>query len=93
MDEGFGLPILEAMASGTPVITSNITSLPEIGGEAVITANPYDINELAEAMHQVLTDKNLREKMVKSGLHRAKEFAWKKTVDQTKDLYSRLLKK
>jgi glycosyltransferase involved in cell wall biosynthesis len=87
LSEGFGLPVLEAMASGAPVITSNIDSMPEIGGKAVIAVNPLNINELADAMRRVLTDENLKEKMIELGLKRAKEFTWKSTAEQTKNLY------
>lgn len=91
LDEGFGLPVLEAMASGVPVITSRLSSLPEIGGEAVITVNPFDAKELAEAMSRVLTDENLREKMIGLGLGRASEFTWKSTVEQTENLYTAMI--
>ena len=92
LNEGFGLPIVEAMASGVPVITSNITSMPEIGGDAVITIDPFNKEELAEAMHNVLTDESLRKKMIEAGLSRAKGFTWQKTVEQTENLYNELLK-
>ena len=92
LSEGFGLPVLEAMASGTPVITSNTTSLPEIAGDAAITVDPLDADAIAKAMMRVLIDKDLASSMVESGFRRAAEFTWKKTADQTKDLYNKLLK-
>ncbi len=87
LNEGFGLPVLEAMASGVPTITSNITSMPEIGGGAVITINPYNKEEIMEAMQKVLSDTKLQEKMIKLGLERAQQFTWESTVKQTQDLY------
>ncbi|MEK7463249.1 MAG: glycosyltransferase family 1 protein [Patescibacteria group bacterium] len=93
LSEGFGLPVLEAMASGTPVITSNTTSLPEIAGDAAITVDPLDTDAIAKAMRRVLADKNLAKTMTESGIRQAAEFTWKKTVDQTKDLYIKLLEK
>lgn len=87
LDEGFGLPVLEAMESGTSVITSNLASMPEIGGEAVFLVDPFSVEEISRAMQEVLGDSNLRQKMIESGLHRAKEFSWQKMVEQTEKLY------
>ncbi len=85
--EGFGLPPLEAMACGTPVITSNVTSLPEVVGDAGITVNPYDADRLAEAMHEVLTNEGLREEMIEKGLKRAKTFSLEKEARETLRVY------
>jgi glycosyltransferase involved in cell wall biosynthesis len=85
--EGFGFPILEAMVCGTPVITSNISSMPEVAGDAAILVDPYDVEALAEAMHGVLTDKGLRESLVKKGLERVKQFSWEKCAEETIKVY------
>ena len=85
--EGFGLPALEAMACGCPVITSAITSLPEVVGEAGIKVDPYDVDGLTRAIRQVLTDAELRNNMVRKGLERAKEFSWEKAAEETQRVY------
>jgi glycosyltransferase involved in cell wall biosynthesis len=85
--EGFGLPPLEAMACGTPVITSNTSSLPEVVGDAGIMVNPYDVDELANRMYEVLTNNGLREELSKKGLERAKLFSWKKCAEETLKVY------
>ncbi|MBA2853108.1 glycosyltransferase involved in cell wall biosynthesis [Methanococcus maripaludis] len=85
--EGFGIPPLEAMACGTPVITSNTSSLPEVVGDAGITVNPYDVDELANKMHEVLTNEDLRNNMSKKGIERAKLFSWKKCAEEHLKVY------
>ena len=85
--EGFGLPPLEAMACGTPVITSNTSSLPEVVGDAGIMVDPYDVDGLAKAMYEVLTNDGLREELRKRGLKRAKLFNWKKCAEEHLKVY------
>jgi len=74
--EGFGLPALEAMACGTPLISSNRSSLPEVAGEAALYFDPESIEEMSAAMERVLTDSTLRDELVQKGLERAKQFSW-----------------
>ncbi|HIQ39262.1 MAG TPA: glycosyltransferase family 1 protein [Methanothermococcus okinawensis] len=85
--EGFGLPPLEAMACGTPVITSNTSSLPEVVGDAGIMVDPYDVDGLSKAMYEVLTNDGLREELRKKGLERAKLFSWKKCAEEHLKVY------
>ena len=79
--EGFGLPPLEAMQCGTPVVTSNVSSLPEVVGDAAITVDPYDVNAAAGAIERIAGDAVLRERMIERGLARAGQFSWEKTVE------------
>lgn len=88
--EGFGIPPLEAMACGTPVITSNTSSLPEVVGEAAITVDPYDVNKFAEEMYEALTNEGLREDMIKKGLERSKVFSWDNSAKKTLKTYKEL---
>jgi len=81
--EGFGLPILEGMSCGTPVITSNVSSMQEVAGDAALLVDPYDIGAIAEAMNKLLRDEQLRERLISMGFQRAKEFSWKKCAEQT----------
>lgn len=85
--EGFGLPPLEAMACATPVITSNVTSIPEIVDGCAMTINPYDIDELAEAMHIILEDNKLWEHYSLSGFKKSREYSWKATARKTLDVF------
>ena len=78
--EGFGLPPLEAMACGTPVMVSNVSSLPEVVGDAAIMIDPYDIEGMAKAMYKMLSDVGLSEEMRRKGLERAKSFSWEETA-------------
>jgi len=89
--EGFGLPPLEAMACGTPMVCSNAASLPEVVGDAAITVDPYDVEGLAQAMHRVLTDASLREELRAKGLAQAKQFTWERTARETVAVYRQVL--
>lgn len=90
--EGFGLQVVEAMSCGIPVITSNLTSLPEIVGDAGILITPTDIDGLASALARVLTDAQLRNSMRQRSLQRARLFSWDKTAWETLAIYDELLK-
>jgi len=90
LNEGFGLPVIEALASGTPVITSNVTALPEVAGGCALTVDPADANTLAEAMRRLLSDGELRRTLVEKGLVWAQEFTWETTVRKTVALYESL---
>jgi glycosyltransferase involved in cell wall biosynthesis len=90
--EGFGLPVVEAMACGTPVITSNATSLPEVVGDAALMVTPGKVEELVEALLLVLRDEALRQDMRERGLRRARLFTWEQTAQETLAIYERVVK-
>ncbi|MBD2445890.1 glycosyltransferase family 4 protein [Nostoc sp. FACHB-152] len=89
--EGFGFPVLEAMACGTPVITSNISSLPEVAGDATILINPYNSAEITAAMQTIASDAQLRSQLSQQGIARANLFSWEKTGNVTAEVLSRYL--
>ncbi|MBT9312997.1 glycosyltransferase family 4 protein [Leptothoe kymatousa] len=89
--EGFGLPPLEAMACGTPVIVSNISSLPEVVGDAAIAIDPYNVCELADAMRLLANDSQLQQRLRQLGLERAKQFSWEKTGQATVNILETFL--
>ena len=88
--EGFGIPILEAMYFGCPVITSNISSMPEVAGDAAILINPKSINELTDAIDTLLSNAKLRKDMIKKGLSNVKRFSWERMARETLNVYESL---
>jgi len=91
--EGFGLPILEAQACGCPVISSNSTSLPEVGGKSVYYIDPYNEEEISLAILKILRNKKLKERLVKKGYNNIKRFSWKKSAQEILDLLAKFKKK
>jgi glycosyltransferase involved in cell wall biosynthesis len=91
--EGFGLPPLEAMACGTPVVTSNVSSLPEVAGGAALLVDPYDPVSIADGMMQALSDESLRRDLIQRGLARAREFSWTDSVTAIHRIYMEVLER
>jgi glycosyltransferase involved in cell wall biosynthesis len=87
--EGFGLPIIEAMQCGAPVITSNTSCLPEVGGEAAVLIDPNSVNELHEAMNRIITDDELHTKLKNASIKRAKDFSWSNAAKETVEVYKK----
>ena len=85
--EGFGLPPLEAMASGTPVVTSNVSSMPEVTGDAAILIDPYNVESIAAGIERVLNDPALSDALRAKGIARAREFSWERSVARTREVY------
>jgi glycosyltransferase involved in cell wall biosynthesis len=91
--EGFGLPPLEAMAHGTPVVTSNATSLPEVVGNAAVLVNPENVFEIMRALHRVLMDPGLRERMKERGYRQVTKFSWENSVRRVLDVYGQVARR
>lgn len=89
--EGFGLPVLEAMAFGVPVVSASTSSIPEVAGDAALLVNPDDFMELAEAILRVISDRPLRQSLIERGKQQAKLFSWEKTAERTLDIYKKVL--
>jgi glycosyltransferase involved in cell wall biosynthesis len=88
LSEGFGIPALESMASRLPVVCSDIPVLREVCGDNVIYFNPNDEGDIAKKVKQVLDDKKLKERLIKGGLERVRQFSWRKMAAQTLAIYS-----
>jgi len=89
--EGFGMPLLEAMACGTPTVTSTAASLPEVAGDAALIVPPDDVEALTDALHRTLTDAALREELRAKGLARAARFTWEETARRTATVYRQVV--
>lgn len=89
--EGFGLPVLEAMAAGAPVITSNVSSLPEVAGEAALLVDPHDVAALSAAMARLADDPALAERLRAAGRLQAARFSWRRAAEETLGVYAELL--
>ena len=88
--EGFGIPLLEAMACGCPIVTSNRGSCPEVAGRAAVIVNPYDTMEIADATYNIITNDVLRQKLVRNGLERIVHFSWESTAKKTLEIITGL---
>jgi len=88
--EGFGFPILEAMSCGTPVITSNTSSMPELAGSSAFYVNPFSVKDIAEALHRMIFDNNLRMELKAKGIEQAKRFSWKQCAEETIKVFNSL---
>ncbi len=88
--EGFGFPVLEAMACGAPVITSNVTALPEVAGDAALFMNPHDETDLLKALLRIIEDESLRHTLIAKGLKQANRFTWQRTAEKTLSVYEDL---
>lgn len=87
--EGFGIPVIEAMACGTPVITSNSSCLPEIAGGAALLVDPYSVDEITGAMEKINSDGVLQRSLSTAGIERTRQFAWRRTAEQSLEVYKR----
>ncbi|MFD0750831.1 glycosyltransferase family 4 protein [Mucilaginibacter calamicampi] len=91
VNEGFGLPVLEAFSNDLPVVVSNNTCLPEVGGQAVLSFDPFDTDDIFKTIKSVLDDEALRDTMIFEGRERLKEFSWKKTAEQLVEIFKRVV--
>lgn len=93
LSEGFGLPGLEAMVHGCPVVSSNATCLPEVNGDAAHYFDPYDVEEMAEKINEVISSEALRKKLIAKGYENAKRFSWKRMTTETLQVFNKVLEK
>lgn len=90
LDEGFGIPVLEAMAAGAPVLTSNRSSLPEVAGNAAVLVDPFDVDAIAHGLERLVSQPSLRAGLTEQGRLRAQEFTWTRAVERTANVYREL---
>ena len=90
LDEGFGMPVLDAMAHGVPVLTSNVSALPEVSGDAALLVDPLDVSSIANGLSRLTADESLRAHYAQSGLQRSLEFSWERAVEATWKVYQEL---
>ncbi len=91
LDEGFGIPVLEAMAHGVPVVTSNCSAMPEVAGDAALLVDPLDVEDIGSALARLATDESLREHFIRRGRERAGQFSWDAAVARTWAIYEKVL--
>ena len=89
--EGFGMPLLEAMASGVPIVAAKTSSIPEVIGNAGILVDPLNISEMAEAVRRVLSDPSLRASLTEKGIQRARGFTWERAAQETLRIYQEVI--
>jgi glycosyltransferase involved in cell wall biosynthesis len=92
LDEGFGMPLLDAMAREVPVLTSNISAMPEVAGDAALLVDPIDVAAISEGLKKLVNDEALRQQLIYKGLKRSSEFAWETAVEETWKVYQELLR-
>lgn len=90
LDEGFGMPLLDAMSRGVPVLTSNVSAMPEVAGDAALLVDPLDTRSIAEGLRRLAADTELRAQLAKAGLQRVQTFTWDKSVELTWSVYQEL---
>jgi glycosyltransferase involved in cell wall biosynthesis len=88
--EGFGFPPLESMAAGTPVVCSNVTSLPEICGDAALLFDPYQVGQIAEKIHELLKNSDLKASLIQNGFQNIKHFSWSQCAQETVNIYKNI---
>ncbi len=88
--EGFGIPLIEAMSCGCPIVTSNAGGLPEIAGDAAVLVNPYDVDEISTAMCKVIDDSDLQKNLISNGYRQVKNFSWNKCAHEVLNEFNKL---